>query len=113
MMTPMDNPTIFGKIIRGELPSDKVYEDQEFIAFKDIRPRAPVHILVVPKAYIPTLAHYPDTPEGHLALGKLFATANRIAKQLGLEGYKVQVHVGESGGQEVFHVHCHLMAGRF
>lgn len=54
MMTPMDNPTIFGKIIRGELPSDKVYEDQEFIAFKDIRPRAPVHILVVPKAYIPT-----------------------------------------------------------
>lgn len=104
----MDNPTVFGKIIRGELPASKVYEDEEFVAFKDIRPRSAVHILVVPKEYIPTLADYPDTPEGALKLGKLMLTATRIAKQMGLEGYFIRIHVGEKGGQEVFHVHVHL-----
>ncbi|HEU4740163.1 MAG TPA: HIT domain-containing protein [Meiothermus sp.] len=104
----MDNPTVFGKIIRRELPADIVYEDEEFIAFKDIRPRSRVHILVCPKEYIPTLADYPDTEEGALKLGKLMLTANRIAKQIGLEGYFLRIHVGEGGGQEVFHVHVHL-----
>lgn len=104
----MDNPTIFGKIIRRELPAKIVYEDEEFIAFEDIRPRSKVHILVCPKEYIPTLADYPDTPEGAVKLGKLMLTTNRIAKQLSLEGYFIRIHVGEQGGQEVFHVHVHL-----
>lgn len=104
----MDNPTIFGKIIRKELPAKIVYEDQEFIAFHDIRPRSKVHILVCPKEYIPTLADYPDTAEGAARLGKLMLTANRIAKQLSLGGYFIRIHVGQQGGQEVFHVHVHL-----
>lgn len=104
----MENPTVFGKIIRRELPADIVYEDEEFIAFKDIHPRSRVHILVCPKEYIPTLADYPQTEEGAMKLGKLMLTANKIAKQMGLEGYFIRIHVGEKGGQEVFHVHVHL-----
>lgn len=104
----MENPTVFGKIIRRELPADIVYEDEEFIAFKDIRPRSRVHILVCPKEYIPTLADYPQTEEGALKLGKLMLTANKIAREMGLEGYFIRIHVGEKGGQEVFHVHVHL-----
>ena len=104
----MDNPTIFGKIIRKEIPASIVYEDDEFLAFKDIAPRSKVHILVVPKEYIPRLSDYPQTEEGALKLGKLMLTANKIAAELKLEGYFIRIHVGEKGGQEVFHVHAHL-----
>ncbi|AEV15601.1 MAG: histidine triad nucleotide-binding protein [Thermus sp.] len=100
---------VFCRIIRGELPSRKVYEDEGFVAFHDIRPKAPVHVLVVPKEHVAKLSDYPDTPEGEKKLGALFRTANRVARELGLEGYKLQVHVGEKGGQEVFHVHVHVM----
>jgi len=100
---------VFCRIIAGELPSKKVYEDEGFVAFHDIRPRAPVHVLVVPKEHIPKLSDYPEGEEGERKLGALFATANRVARKLGLEGYKLQVHVGEKGGQEVFHVHVHVM----
>ncbi|MFN3180131.1 MAG: histidine triad nucleotide-binding protein [Thermus caldifontis] len=100
---------VFCRIIAGELPSRKVYEDAGFVAFHDIRPKAPVHVLVVPKEHIEKLSDYPDTEEGERKLGALFRTANRVARSLGLEGYKVQVHVGEKGGQEVFHVHVHVM----
>lgn len=110
MIATMDNPTIFGKIIRGEIPCDRVYEDDDFLAFRDIRPRAKVHVLVVPKQYVPMLSDYPDTPQGAAQMGALFATAARIAREMGLEGYKLQVHVGEKGGQEVFHVHVHLIS---
>jgi histidine triad (HIT) family protein len=106
----MENPTIFGKIIRREIPADIVYEDENYIAFKDINPQSKVHILVCPKAYIPTLADYPDTPEGAAQLGGLMLTATRIAKQLELPGYFLRIHIGEQGGQEVFHVHVHLRA---
>ncbi|MEN2982612.1 MAG: histidine triad nucleotide-binding protein [Thermus sp.] len=100
---------VFCRIIRGELPSRKVYEDEGFVAFHDIRPKAPVHVLVVPKEHVAKLSDYPDTQEGEKKLGALFRTANRVARELGLEGYKLQVHVGEKGGQEVFHVHVHVM----
>jgi histidine triad (HIT) family protein len=102
---------VFCRIIAGELPARKVYEDEGFVAFHDIRPRAPVHVLVVPKEHIPKLSDYPDDEVGERKLGALFATANRVARKLGLEGYKLQVHVGEKGGQEVFHVHVHVMGG--
>lgn len=100
---------VFCRIIAGELPARKVYEDQGFVAFHDIRPRAPVHVLVVPKEHVAKLSDYPDDEVGEGKLGALFRTANRVARLLGLEGYKVQVHVGEKGGQEVFHVHVHVM----
>jgi histidine triad (HIT) family protein len=102
---------VFCRIIAGELPARKVYEDQGFVAFHDIRPRAPVHVLVVPKEHVAKLSDYPDDEVGERKLGALFRTANRVARLLGLEGYKVQVHVGEKGGQEVFHVHVHVMGG--
>ena len=89
---------VFCRIIAGELPSKKVYEDEGFVAFHDIRPKAPVHVLVVPKEHVEKLSDYPDTEEGE-------------RKLLGLEGYRVQVNVGEKGGQEVFHVHVHVMGG--
>ena len=96
---------VFCRIIAGELPSKKVYEDEGFVAFHDIRPKAPVHVLVVPKEHVEKLSDYPDTEEGERKLGALFRTANRVA------GYRVQVNVGEKGGQEVFHVHVHVMGG--
>ncbi|AMA76239.1 histidine triad nucleotide-binding protein [Thermus parvatiensis] len=102
---------VFCRIIAGELPSKKVYEDEGFVAFHDIRPKAPVHVLVVPKEHVEKLSDYPDTEEGERKLGALFRTANRVARVLGLEGYRVQVNVGEKGGQEVFHVHVHVMGG--
>ncbi|KIX84456.1 histidine triad nucleotide-binding protein [Thermus filiformis] len=100
---------VFCRIIAGELPSKKVYEDEGFVAFHDIRPRAPVHVLVVPKEHVEKLSDYPDSEEGERRLGALFGRANRVARLLGLSGYKLQVHVGEKGGQEVFHVHVHVM----
>ncbi|MDX2004281.1 MAG: histidine triad nucleotide-binding protein [Meiothermus sp.] len=104
----MDNPTIFGKIIRREIPARVVYEDEDFLAFHDIAPKSKVHILVIPKEYIPRLSDYPQTEEGAVKLGRLMLTANKIAAQMGLEGYFIRIHVGEKGGQEVFHVHAHL-----
>lgn len=94
------------------MPAEKVYEDEAFVAFRDIRPKAPVHVLVVPKAHVARLSDYPDTEDGERALGQLFRTANRVARDvLKLEGYRVQVNVGEAGGQEVFHVHVHVLGG--
>ncbi|MEJ5337403.1 MAG: histidine triad nucleotide-binding protein, partial [Thermus sp.] len=100
---------IFCRIVRKEAPARMVYEDEAFVAFHDIRPKAPVHVLVVPKVHVEKLSDYPDTEEGERALGALFRTANRVARTLGLPGYKLTVHVGEEGGQEVFHVHVHVM----
>ncbi len=104
----MENPTIFGKILRKEIPTNVVYEDDDFLAFKDINPKSKVHIVVIPKEYVPMLSDYPQTEEGAQKLGKLILTANKIADQLALEGYFIRIHVGEKGGQEVFHVHVHL-----
>ena len=104
--------TIFGKIIRREIPANIVYEDDLCLAFRDIAPQAPIHILVIPKKPIPSLAD--ATPEDKEVLGHLLLTIQHIADQEGLtdKGYRVVTNIGSDGGQTVFHLHFHLMGGR-
>jgi len=103
--------TIFGKIIRREIPADIVYEDDLAIAFKDIAPKAPVHLLVIPKEPIAQLS---DAESRHHALmGHLLLTAKRVAEQAGLtNGYRVIINDGADGGQTVPHLHLHILGGR-
>ena len=104
--------TIFSKIIAKEIPADIVYEDELVLAFRDIAPQAPVHILIIPKEEIPTAN---DAGEQHEAtLGRLFTVAARIARDEGIagNGYRLIVNCNEDGGQEVFHLHMHLLGGR-
>ena len=103
---------IFCRVVSGDLASDKVYEDAEILAFNDINPKAPTHIVVIPKAHIATLN---DLDEGHAALvGKLFLAAQRIAKEHGFAdaGYRTVINCNRLAGQSVFHVHLHVLAGR-
>jgi histidine triad (HIT) family protein len=103
--------TIFSKIIRREIPADIVYEDNLTLAFKDIHPQAPVHILIIPKKPIPTLADAES--EDHALLGHLLLTAKRVAEEAGLKnGYRVVVNSGDDGGQTVHHLHLHILGGR-
>lgn len=104
--------TIFSKIIRREIPSDIVYQDELVTAFRDIRPQAPTHILIVPNHLIPTVNDV--TPEDELALGRLFTVAKRIAQQEGIaeSGYRLIVNCNRDGGQEVYHLHMHILGGR-
>ena len=105
----MDN-CIFCKIIKGEIPSTKVYENEYVYAFRDINPVAPVHVLVIPKEHIPSADDI--TPENSIAVAKVFEAISEIAKQLGLkDGYRVVNNCGENAGQTVFHMHFHLIAG--
>lgn len=107
----MTDPTIFGKIIRRELPADIVYEDDELIAFRDIAPQAPVHVLFVPKTPIATLNDL--QPEQALIVGKLAQAAAAYAQREGFarDGYRVVMNCNEHGGQTVFQIHLHLLAG--
>jgi histidine triad (HIT) family protein len=103
--------TIFGKIIRREIPADIVYEDEHCLAFRDINPQAPVHVLIVPKKEIATLADAAE--EDQALLGHLLLAANRIARQLGVEqAFRLVVNNGAQAGQSVFHLHLHLLSGR-
>ncbi len=104
--------TIFGKIIRREVPSTIVYEDDEVLAFEDVNPQAPVHILVIPKKEIPTLNDLQK--EDAELMGKLFLVAQKIAKEQGFaeEGYRTVFNCNDAGGQTVDHIHLHLLAGR-
>ena len=103
--------TIFGKIIRREIPADIVYEDDLALAFRDITPQAPTHILVIPKTPIPKLADATDADQS--LLGHLLLTVKKVAEQEGLtNGYRVVINTGDDGGQTVFHLHLHLLAGR-
>ena len=101
---------IFCKIINKEIPSEIVYEDEDVIAFKDINPKAPVHILVVPKKHIPTLNDL-DDPE---LLSKIVDTCKKIAKDFNVadSGYRVLVNVNKEGGQVIYHVHFHVLGGK-
>ncbi|XP_076016582.1 adenosine 5'-monophosphoramidase HINT1 [Genypterus blacodes] len=103
--------TIFGKIIRKEIPAKLVYEDDKCIAFPDISPQAPTHILVVPKKPIVQLS---KAEEGDAALlGHLMMVAKKCAEQAGLsEGYRIVINDGADGGQTVFHLHVHVLGGR-
>lgn len=105
------NDTIFGKIIRREIPADIVYEDNLALAFRDVNPQAPVHILVIPKEAI---AHLSDAEsQNHALLGHLMLTAKRVAEQVGLtNGYRIVINNGPDGGQTVPHLHLHILGGR-
>jgi histidine triad (HIT) family protein len=101
---------IFCKIAAGQLPSSKVYEDEDLLVFHDIHPFARVHVLIIPKRHIATLADC--TPEQERLLGKMLLLAPQLAKQLGLDaGFKTLINTGRGGGQEVFHIHVHVFGG--
>jgi len=104
------NECLFCKIARGEIPCSKVYEDDEVLAFHDINPVAPVHFMLVPKLHLASLA---DAEEIHATLlGKLLLLAPRLAKEQGLDhGFRTVINTGRGGGQEVFHLHIHVIGG--
>ncbi len=104
--------TIFSKIIRHEIPADVVYEDDEIMAFRDINPQAPVHVLIIPKIEIATLN---DVQPAHAELiGKMVLTAQKIADQEGIaeDGYRLVMNCNRHGCQVVFHIHMHLLGGK-
>lgn len=102
---------LFCRIVAGEIPSRKVYEDESVYAFEDIEPRAPTHILLVPKKHVPGLAE--AGPEDAALLGELQLRAAALARDRGLaQGYRTVLNVGPHAGQSVFHLHLHLLGGR-
>ncbi|MCX8085519.1 MAG: histidine triad nucleotide-binding protein [Rhodocyclaceae bacterium] len=106
----MSQECIFCKIVRGEIPSRKVYEDEELLAFHDIHPQAPVHFMVIPKRHIASLADV--TPEDAPLLGRLFAKIGELARSQGLaDGFRTLVNTGRIGRQEVYHLHVHVVGG--
>jgi histidine triad (HIT) family protein len=105
------NDTIFSKIIRREIPADIIYEDDFCLAFRDVAPQAPVHILLIPKKPIVSLAS--TEPEDHRVLGHMMIKVRTIAAQAGLtNGYRVVTNIGADGGQTVHHLHFHILGGR-
>jgi len=103
---------IFCRIAAGEVPAVKVFENDELLAFRDIRPQAPQHVQIIPKRHIDTIQELGEAEIG--LVGRLVLTANRIAKELGVaeSGYRLVFNCLSDGGQEVFHIHLHLLGGR-
>ena len=101
---------LFCKIIAGEIPSRKVYEDDLCYAFHDIDPQAPTHFLVIPKQHIPSAAAV--TSENSAVVGHIFEVIAKLTRELGLESFRVVSNIGEQAGQSVFHLHFHVLAGR-
>ncbi len=102
---------IFCRIVAGEIPAERVYEDEEVIAFRDIHPKAPVHLLVIPRRHIPSLEAL--APEDDALAGRILRLLPRLAREQGLEdGFRTVINTGPGGGQEVFHLHFHLLGGR-
>ncbi|WP_100752047.1 purine nucleoside phosphoramidase [Vibrio salilacus] len=108
----MAEETIFSKIIRKEIPADVIYQDDLVTAFRDINPRAPSHILIIPNKLIPTVNDIED--EDEVVMGRMFVVARKLAKQEGIaeDGYRLIVNCNPHGGQEVYHIHMHLVGGR-
>ena len=106
----MSEETIFGKILKGEIPCDEVYSDSLSIAFRDIEPQAPVHILVIPREPIISLreAH----PKDKELLGHLLLVSKKVAINEGLDNWRTVINTGEESGQTVFHLHLHIIGGR-
>ncbi len=104
--------TIFAKILAGDIPADVVYEDEHCIAFRDINPVAPQHLLVIPRK--PLVSVDDATEDDAALLGHLVLAASRVARQLGFadNGYRLVTNIGQHGGQSVFHLHIHLLGGR-
>ena len=103
---PSSSPTLFERIIAREIPAQIVYEDGEFIAIRDIAPKAPVHLLVIPKQVSTRLDEISDAEQ----MGRLMLSAVKVARQH-LSDYRLIVNVGQGGGQEVFHTHIHILGG--
>ena len=101
---------LFCKIIAGEIPSSKVYEDGQCLAFYDIDPQAPTHFLVIPKTHIPSVAGVNE--ENAAVVAHIFTVIAKVAKDLGLDSYRVVSNIGEQAGQSVPHLHFHVLAGR-
>jgi histidine triad (HIT) family protein len=105
-----DPSCVFCKIVAGQIPSKKVFENDELLAFHDIQPWAPVHVLVIPKEHIPTLADV--TPEHDAMLGRMLGQAPRLMKSLGVtNGFRTLINTGKDGHQEVYHLHMHVIGG--
>jgi histidine triad (HIT) family protein len=110
-MTDRDRDCLFCRIVAGEIPSDRVYEDDDVIGFRDIHPQAPTHVLLVPRRHVPDVDTLEDDDGG--LLRALFAAVRRVAEQERLaKGYRVVTNVGAEAGQSVFHLHLHLLGGR-
>jgi histidine triad (HIT) family protein len=105
-----DPDCLFCKIVRGEIPATKVYEDEDVLAFHDVRPVAAVHFLLIPKAHVPTM--YEVNMTHHRALGKMLALAGELARKEGAtDGFRSIINTGRVGHQEVYHVHMHVIGG--
>lgn len=105
---------IFCRIIRGEIPSQRVFENEVFVAFRDIHPAAPVHVLLVPKRHVPDLLSLRDDPEGAALMGALADVVPEVARLCGVDrtGFRLVANCGEDGGQTILHLHFHLLGGR-
>jgi len=106
----MSDNCLFCKIARGDIPSDKLYEDDDALAFRDISPQAPVHFLVVPKKHISGPAFVLE--EDQQLIGKLMRIGGKVAKEEGVEHFRAVFNNGEEAGQTVFHIHMHILGGR-
>lgn len=104
----MTERTVFHRILAKELPADVVYEDDEVLAFRDVNPKAPTHILFIPKQFVASVSDV-DASTAHIP-GMLILKAKEFAKEQGIEGYKLTYHVGKGGGQEVFYLHLHFLS---
>lgn len=103
--------TIFGRIIAREIPAEIVYEDEQCLAFRDVNPQAPTHVLIIPRKEIPRLVD--AKPEDQALLGHLMLVAGKVAEQLGVgEAFRLVINNGAEAGQSVFHIHLHILAGR-
>ncbi|NDU80084.1 MAG: HIT domain-containing protein [Ferrovum sp.] len=105
----MSNSCLFCRLVQGDIPSRKIFEDEEILAFHDIHPSAPVHFLVIPKIHRDSLSHCDSGDQ--LLLGKMLLLVPRLAQEQGLSGFKSIIHTGAEGGQEVFHLHIHVLGG--
>ena len=101
---------VFCKIAAGEIPTEKIYEDEDIIAFNDLDPQAPIHFLVIPKKHITSLATLDESDSDLVA--KIMLVIQKLAKENNLEGYRVVTNIGEDGGQSVPHLHFHVLGGR-
>ncbi|GJL71058.1 MAG: histidine triad nucleotide-binding protein [Nitrosomonas sp.] len=102
---------LFCKIVRGEVPASKVYEDEDVLAFNDINPAAPVHFMLIPKLHIASLSDVDDTHQQ--LMGKMLLLAPRLATKQGcVNGFRTIINTGHAGGQEVFHLHIHIIGGK-
>lgn len=109
-MSTVDPSCLFCRIVAGQLPAQKLFEDDAILAFKDIHPQAPFHCLVIPKIHVATLNDF--NAEQRELIGGLLLTAKRLAAEHGLPGYRIAMNVNREGGQVVFHAHLHVLGGR-